>query len=255
MELSARGTSFGQVAEEYDRWRPSYPAAAVDWLAPTPPASIVDLGAGTGKLTELLVSRGLDVHAVEPDERMLAVLRRNNPTVHFHGAHSSQIPVADSSVDAVLVADAWHWFDPDPTIEEIRRVLKPAGWLGLVWNVVAEPVSPWELTLADDSDEYNRHSKASRDGLNDRLSYFPEVELEFTRVAWVWEMTPEQHASFLATTSMAIAMTPDERARACQRARSVFQEICDAHHRQAMPVRQVASCVRWRPTRVATTSE
>jgi SAM-dependent methyltransferase len=184
MDVNARATSFGQVASDYHRWRPSYPAAAVDWLAPSAPARVADLGAGTGKLTDLLVARGLEVDAVEPDQRMLAVLGRTCPTARLHQSDSSRIPVGDATLDAVLVADAWHWFDPEPTIKEIRRVLKPGGWLGLVWNVVAEPIDPWELAIADDSDEYDRISKASDAGLNQRLSYFTEEELDFSRVEW-----------------------------------------------------------------------
>jgi SAM-dependent methyltransferase len=248
VDLSARARSFGEVAEAYHRWRPSYPKGAVDWLAPSSPARVVDLGAGTGKLTELLVERGLEVHAVEPDERMLAVLGRNSPSAHLHQSDSSHVPVEDASVDAVLAADSWHWFDPSRTIDEVRRVLKPTGWLGMVWNVVAEPVVAWEFAIADDSDEYNRRSKSDASGLRERLCYLPEDELEFMRIEWEWEVSPEHHAAFLATTSMAIAMTPAERAGAFERSRSALQEICDAHNREAMPIRHVASCVRWTPT-------
>jgi len=136
---------------------------------------------------------------------------------------------------------------PEPTITEIRRVLKPDGWLGLIWNVVAKPIEPWEHALADDSDEYDRISKASAIGLNWRLSYFPEAELSFKQVEWQWELTPDDRASFLSTTSMAIAMTPEDRAAAFERSRAALQEICDAKGRRAMPIRHVASCVRWSP--------
>lgn len=129
---SDRATSFGEVAEEYDQWRPSYPSAAVDWLAPTAPARVADVGAGTGKLTELLLARGLHVDAVEPDERMLAVLGRKHQAARRHHASSTRIPIEDGALDAVLVADAWHWFDPEPTITEVRRVLDAGGWLGLL---------------------------------------------------------------------------------------------------------------------------
>jgi SAM-dependent methyltransferase len=247
MDADARATSFGQVASDYDRWRPSYPAAAVDWLAPAAPARVADVGAGTGKLTELLVARGLEVEAVEPDQRMLTVLGRNNPTARLHQSDSSRIPVPDASLHAILVADAWHWFDPEPTIGEIRRVLRPGGWLGLVWNVVAQPIEPWERAVADDSDEYDRISKASAAGLNTRLSYFDDTDLSFKKVEWAWELTPEQRAHFLSTTSMAIAMTPADRIIAFERSRSALQEICDAHGRRSMPIRHIASCVRWTP--------
>jgi len=247
MDVSARATSFGQVAEDYHRWRPSYPVKAVDWLAPSAPAHVVDVGAGTGKLTELLVARGLDVEVVEPDERMLAVLGRHNPTVRRHQSDSSHIPVEDASMDAVLVADAWHWFDPGATVPEVRRVLKPAGWLGLVWNVVAEPIEPWEFAIADDSDRYDRQSKGTIEGLSQRLSYFPEDEVEFSQFAWDWEVTPRHLAALLATTSMAITMPPDEKAIAFERSRGALQEVCEARLRQTMPIRHIASCIRWTP--------
>ena len=248
MTLSDRATSFGEIAEEYDRWRPSYPAAAVAWLAPAAPARVADVGAGTGKLTELLLARGLEVDSVEPDERMLAVLGSNNPTARRHHSSSTRIPVEDGVLDAVLVADAWHWFDPEPTITEVRRVLKAGGWLGIVWNVAAEPLESWERALANDSDEYNRKSKASAGGLNTRLSYFDQDELEFKRLDWAWEVTPHQFASFQATTSMAIALEPDDRAASFEESRSTLQQICDAQDRQALPLRHTASCIRWTPT-------
>lgn len=247
VNADARATSFGVVAREYDRCRPSYPVAAVDWLAPSAPAHVADVGAGTGKMTELLVARGLDVEAVEPDRRMLTVLGRNNPVAHLHHSDSEHIPVQDASLDAVLVADAWHWFDPEPTIMEIRRVLKPGGWLGLVWNVVAEPVEPWEFSIADESDEYDRQSKGTVAGLNRRLSYFDDDDLEFKQVDWEWHLTPDHRASLLATTSMAIAMPPEERVSAFERSRVALQQACQAHGKQAMPIRHIASCVRWTP--------
>jgi SAM-dependent methyltransferase len=247
MTLSDRATSFGAVAEEYDRWRPSYPTAAVEWLAPAAPARVADLGAGTGKLTELLLARGLEVDSVEPDERMLAVLGRNHPAARRHHSSSTRIPVEDGALDAVLVADAWHWFDPEPTILEVRRVLKAGGWLGLVWNVAAEPIEAWERALADDSDEYNRKTKTSAEGLNTRLSYFDADELEFRQLEWAWEVTPHHWAAFQATTSMALALIPEDRAASFEESRSKLQRICDAQGREAMPLRQIASCIRWTP--------
>ena len=151
-------------------------------------------------------------------------------------------------MDAVLVADAWHWFDPDATVAEVRRVLRPGGWLGLVWNVVAAPVEPWEIAIAGDSDEYDRRSKGTAAGLNDRLSYLPADELEFKQFEWDWVVTPEHRAAFLATTSMALAMPRSERTRAFERSRAALQSVCDAQNQVAMPIRHAASCVRWTPT-------
>lgn len=246
MDANPRATSFGQVAQEYHRWRPSYPAAAVDWLAPSAPARVADVGAGTGKLTELLLARGLVVEVVEPDARMLSVLRRNNPSARLHQSDASHIPVEDAALDAVLVADAFHWFDPEPTLAEVRRVLKPGGWLGLVWNVVAAPVEPWERAITNDSDEYDRMSKGSVSGLTEPFRFAAD-ELETKQVPWEWELTPEHRAAFMATTSMTIVMTPGDRASELERFRTALQQVCDAQGRASMPIRHVASCFRWTP--------
>ena len=247
MPMSERATTFGELAEEYDRWRPSYPAAAVDWLAPPAPARVAELGAGTGKLTALLLARGLDVEVVEPDSRMLTVLGRNNPTASRHCSDSTRIPVDDASLDAVLVADAWHWFEPDATVAEVRRVLRPGGWLGLVWNVPAEPREPWERALADDSAAYDRRSKASTDGLNTGLSYLDPAELELRQVDWTWDVTPHHWASLRATTSMAIALGPDERRASSEETRSMLECMLGTRVGDTLPMRNVASCVRWTP--------
>lgn len=236
------------MADEYDRWRPSYPAAAVDWLAPAAPATVGELGAGTGRLTSLLLSRDLTVEAVEPDPRMRAVLARNNPTARCHASDSTAIPVADGSLDAVLVADAWHWFDPRATMEEVRRVLKPGGWLGLVWNIAAAPLEPWEFELAG-PDMYDRATKSNPDGIKERLPIAVDDELEFAQFDWAWDLTPEHRAANLATTSMAIAMTPAERTEWLDAARSELQRVCDDAARSSMPIRHQASCTRWTPAR------
>lgn len=247
MTAQPRGLSFGERAEEYDRWRPSYPAAALDWLSPRAPASVVEIGAGTGRLTALLLARGLEVDAVEPDPRMRAVLARNNPGARCHAGDSTALPVPDGSVDAVLVADAWHWFDPGATMEEVRRVLGPGGWLGLVWNVVAEPVEPWERALAGAPDMYDRETKGGPEGVRERLPLAAPDELDFAQFDWVWEVTPEHRAANLATTSMAIAMAPTEREAWLESARAELQAVCDAQGRSSMPIRHRASCTRWTP--------
>ena len=105
-----RARVFGAFAEDYERWRPGYPSEAVDWLVPPQATRVVDAGAGTGKLTGLLLARGLQVVAVEPDAGMLAVLARVHPDAGVHLSGADQLLVGDASVDAVLVAQAWHWF-------------------------------------------------------------------------------------------------------------------------------------------------
>ena len=131
-----RALTFGRLAADYARFRPSYPREAVDWLVPDGATRVADVGAGTGQLTARLLERGLAVDAVEPDAAMLAELRRSCPGATAHHAGVEALPLPDASVDAVLVATAWHWFPFEEAVAEVRRVLRPGGWLGLVWNLV-----------------------------------------------------------------------------------------------------------------------
>ena len=146
--LSIHAGSFGRAAATYERGRPSYPAEAVDWLVPAQARRVLDLGAGTGKLTRHLVGRGLDVVAVEPLEGMRAELARILPRTEVLAGSAEAIPLAEGTVDAVLVAQAWHWVDPARAVPEVARVLKPGGTLGLLWNV-RDAREPWVAQLTD----------------------------------------------------------------------------------------------------------
>ena len=117
--------AFGAVAEAYDRGRPGYPAAAAAWLMGGEAQVVLELGAGTGKLTRELVDQGHAVFATEPDEAMLAVLRERVPEVSAKVATAEEIPANDRSVDVVVVAQAFHWFDHEAALPEMARVLKP----------------------------------------------------------------------------------------------------------------------------------
>ena len=139
--------SFGSVADSYDRGRPSYPEAAVSWLTGERPATVLELGAGTGQLTARLVERGHDVLATDPDEEMLARLAERLPDVRTAVAAAEDLPVADRSVDVVVCAQAFHWFDTDKALPEIARVLRPGGRLALVWNQTDLSI-PWVRRLS-----------------------------------------------------------------------------------------------------------
>jgi SAM-dependent methyltransferase len=130
------GSSFGAAAAAYAEHRPDYAQAAVRWaLEPAPGNRVLDLGAGTGKLTATLVAVGADVTAVEPDPAMLAELRRHLPGVRGLAGSAESIPLPDASVDAVLAGQALHWFDMTVAGPEIARVLVPGGVLAGLWNV------------------------------------------------------------------------------------------------------------------------
>ena len=138
--------SFGGVADAYERGRPTYPAEAVTWMLGEHPLTVLELGAGTGKLTRVLTALGHDVHATDPDEAMLAVLERQVPGVRTATAGAEEIPLPDRSVDAVVAAQAFHWFDLDRALPEIARVLRPEGRVCLLWNHRNEKI-PWVRRL------------------------------------------------------------------------------------------------------------
>ncbi len=146
------GSSFGAAAAAYAEHRPDYAEAAVRWALDTVgdrrPVRVVDVGAGTGKLTATLVRLGADVTAVEPDPQMLAELRRAMPEVRSVPGSAEEIPLPDASVDAVLAGQAMHWFDMDRAMPEIARVLTPGGVLAGLWNVDDDRVG-WVFDLAE----------------------------------------------------------------------------------------------------------
>jgi ubiquinone/menaquinone biosynthesis C-methylase UbiE len=129
---------FELVADLYERARPDYPRDAVAWLAAElalhEGRSVLDLGAGTGKLTRQLLETGARVVAVEPGDAMRAELERAVPGVQAVRGSAEEIPLPDDSVDAVTVGQAFHWFRHDEALPEIHRVLRTGGGIALIWN-------------------------------------------------------------------------------------------------------------------------
>ncbi|QEU96649.1 class I SAM-dependent methyltransferase [Streptomyces kanamyceticus] len=147
-ELPLHASSFGAAAAAYAEHRPDYARTAVRWaLEPSPGPRVLDLGAGTGKLTATLVELGADVVAVEPDPAMLSELRGALPDVRALAGSAEAIPLPDASVDAVLAGNAMHWFDMAVAGPEIARVLAPGGVLAGLWNLMDDQVE-WVAGLA-----------------------------------------------------------------------------------------------------------
>jgi ubiquinone/menaquinone biosynthesis C-methylase UbiE len=138
--------SFGGVADAYERGRPTYPVEAVQWMLGEHPQIVLELGAGTGKLTRVIAGLGHDVHATDPDQAMLQILEREVPGVRTARASAEDIPVGDASVDVVIAGQAFHWFDLDRALPEVARVLRPGGRVCLVWNTRNEKI-PWVRRL------------------------------------------------------------------------------------------------------------
>jgi ubiquinone/menaquinone biosynthesis C-methylase UbiE len=146
---NARGpyTAFAEVAGAYERGRPGYPEEAVRWLAGDEPRDVVDLGAGTGKLTRALVELGHRVTAIEPLPEMLELIPAAAPGAFAILGNAEIIPLPDAHADVVTCAQSFHWFDHPVALPEIARVLRPGGRLAYVWNS-RDDREPWVAQLS-----------------------------------------------------------------------------------------------------------
>ena len=212
-----QAASFGAVADVYERARPTYPAEAIDWLLPPGARRVVDLGAGTGKLTRGLVDRGLSVVAVEPSAGMRRELAEALPGVTLLAGTAEEIPLPAGSVDAVVAGQAWHWVDPVRAVPEVARVLAPGGQLGLVWNIRDERVD-WvaEITRIIHTPEHS-----------DNGSLAPPVgppfgPVERFDVEWGKPMRPQEIIEMLSSRSYIITMTEGERSAVLARVRHLL---------------------------------
>jgi len=141
------GQSFQDGGEHYERVRPGYPSDSADWIIPHGARDALDVGAGTGKFTALLLSRGLAVTAVDPSKDMLDQLRLLHPGVRAAEGTAEATGLADASFDVASVAQAWHWCDPIAASTELSRVLRAGGTIGLIWNQLDTSV-PWVHRLS-----------------------------------------------------------------------------------------------------------
>jgi SAM-dependent methyltransferase len=215
--LAAQAASFGAAAASYERGRPSYPPEAIDWLLPPGARRVLDLGAGTGKLTRLLHDRGLDVVAVEPSEGMRDQLARCVPDVAVHAGCAEEIPLGDGSVDVVLAAQAWHWADPHRAVPEVARVLAPGGQIGLLWNVRDER-EEWVAQLGRII-----HADHGQDLRSSAPAVGPPFgPVERHDVEWRSQVTPDTVIDLAASRSYIITMPPDERAAVLARVRHLL---------------------------------
>jgi SAM-dependent methyltransferase len=233
----ARSLSFGPQAAAYERGRPSYPPEAIDWLLPTGARDVLDLGAGTGKLTTRLVERGLDVVAVDPLAEMLEVLRKSLPDTPALLGTAEEIPLADNSVDAVLVAQAWHWIDPARAIPELVRVLRPGGRLGLVWNTRDERLG-WvrELGRIIGSDGDPGRTQVT----------MPEPFTDTARheVEWTNYLTPQALIDLVASRSYCITSPAEVRTKTLDQVRELLATHPVLANSGGLALPYITVCVR-----------
>lgn len=233
----ARAASFALIGQEYHRVRPGYPDDAVDWLLPAGARDVLDLGAGTGRLTDSLVARGLSVAAVDPSESMLGVLRERHPGVRCLVGTSERLDLPDASLDAVVVGQAWHWMEPATASAEAARVLRPGGTLGMAWNT--------RLPTGDWRDEFDAVQDPVRGAalLGDGVAAHPVAPfglLEVFETTWERDVSPEDFMALYFTHSNWLIADEATREQRVHR----WRELLDSHAGDT--VREHYTSTAWR---------
>jgi SAM-dependent methyltransferase len=245
-DRETRRLSFGSVATDYDRYRPAPPPQALDWLIPPDAQAVLDLAAGTGAVTRELVGRAARVIAVEPDERMRAVLSARCPEAEVLAGRGEDIPLPDASVDVVVISAAWHWLDPERAVPEITRVLRVGGVLGVIWNARDSRV-PWVAefnAFARESREADRRPDGTPGIRRQREVEFPPgtpmSPVEEYSVEYSLPMTKNELFGLLGTYSGVITLSPERRADFSRRVRAFL----DRQPWDRIDLPMVCRCVR-----------
>lgn len=202
---SARARSFGRQASLYERLRPSYPLAAIETFLPEPGKRVVDVGAGTGKLTGVLVGAGHQVIAVEPDPDMRATLVEALPGVDAREGTGEALPVEDHSADAICYGQSWHWVEQEAASREARRVLTGDGVLALAWN------------MPDSRQSWMRDLHAITHPGEENSTDLPAMPLagfaqrQVTRTPWRQRLSGDELVQLVGTYSRIATSPPEQR--------------------------------------------
>jgi SAM-dependent methyltransferase len=241
-----RSQSFGAIAEDYDRFRPGPPDEAVDWLLPAGCQVAVDVGAGTGLLTRVLERKVPRVVAVEPDDRMRAVLSARSPGTEALDGRGEAIPLPAASADGVFVSSAWHWMEPEPAVAEVTRVLRDGGRFGLIWTR-GDSETGWlhEISLRE------RAGGARTGRRHGPRSVALPAGAQLTNIttrsfSFMLTTTVDTLVAMLGTYSGVITATPAEQAAGLDRARAALDALFPGASEIDVPMR--AGC--WRADRV-----
>jgi SAM-dependent methyltransferase len=245
--FAERARSFGSIAEHYARFRPAPPPEAVNWVLEEGPGEAVDLGAGTGALTELLAGRVRHLVAVEPDAEMRGVLHERLPAVDLVGAVTEALPFGDGTFEVATAASSWHWMDPERAPIEVGRVLRPGGMLAMLWNGadrsigwVEDLLGPHQADTTSWPAPVHRHEPRIPEGA-------PFHDLEFELFSWVVEVTVEDLVGLMGSYSRVFTLPPKSRETLLEEVEVGARERIDATGSRviALPMR----CACWRVTR------
>jgi SAM-dependent methyltransferase len=232
-ERRVQGLTFGEVAEQYDQARPSYPAglfdAVIDYGALQPGDAALEIGAGTGKATRGFVTRGIAVHALEPAPGMADVLRRSG--VEAEATSFENWPGREAAFRLVFAAQAWHWVHGNDRYAKAALALAPGGTLALFWNQGRE----WTGALGADNDAaYDEHAPAltssvarwELDRTLDEMDAVPELDAVTKRVVtWEQAYTTDEWVTLLGTHSDHLILPDEQRSRL----HAAVGRVIDAH--------------------------
>jgi len=198
-----RGLKFGTVAEQYDTFRPDTPEGAVLYSGDLTGKRVLDVGAGTGKLTRFLLRHGAIVSVIEPDEDMRKILTRRSPEVGVLLGSAESVPAEDASFDAVFSSSAWHWFTQPEATNEFARVLRDNGALHVWWNGASRDV-PWVRELTAMRERPNDTGRRPRGWTAEIDPDGPFIDAENFQLDWMWPRTIDEIVGSFATYSGAI---------------------------------------------------
>jgi SAM-dependent methyltransferase len=225
--------SFGAQAAVYDRVRPGYPQQAVAAVLPAGATQVVDVGAGTGKLTAALLERGLAVIAVEPDDEMRAVLTARVPAADARAGTAEALPVGDAEADAVVFGQSWHWADHAEAAAEAARVLRPGGTLGLLWNVDDHSVD-WAAALGSLTGSTSRFSALAE--LDPVLGFCAGHRLD---VAWEFKLPRDELVPLVGTWSRVSTLADADRKAVIDQVERLLDEHPALAHQDALALPHV----------------
>lgn len=243
-----RARSFGAAAAQYAGLRPTYPADAVAFAVEggvPGPRRVLDLGAGTGLLTGVLVAGGHEVVAVDPSPEMLAQLADRFPGVTTAVGSAETIPVPDAAVDVVVAGQAAHWFDPVPAATEMRRVLRSGGAVALVWNQ-RDVREPWVAVLDDLLTAENSERPDDRQVVA-AFAAALDADVTVAESRIVQRSTPEEFVASFETRSFVITMTEQQRAEFLGQLRALVATHPGTRGRDVVELPYVTSAYRLAP--------
>jgi len=235
----AQARSFGPAAAAYERVRPPYPQTAVNWLLPAGAGQVLDVGAGTGKLSRQVGVGVRAVVALDPSFRMCHEGQRAVPDVHFVTGAAEAIPLADASVDVVLVAQAWHWVDPSRAVPEVARVLRPGGRLGLLWNDRDERVD-WVRRLGQ---IMHQDTAGGQDELDPHIGH-PFGPMASRTVDWAHRTDAQTLLDLVTSRSYFLTASPETQATTILAVRSLLDTHPDLRGRTQITLPYRTRCYR-----------